>query len=173
MSVVADEAVLAALRAVPEGQRATVEGLRAEIGCGTAPLKRTLHRLRLQGKIVFGRLELSPSMREAAPAAPPTIAEQIKAEAADAATRRKRARSTGSVKRTLDKQAGDAWPRSAAEAVAAAALAEPHDAIAHVKRAWPGLWNRVIALGRDINCLPGAALFRAIEAGLDCMEEAE
>lgn len=165
MSVVPDEVVIATLRAVPEGQLATMSGLRAEIGCGQRDLQVAVRRLRNLGKIAWDRLELSASLLEAAPA-PATIAEQVKAEAKETAKRRTRARSVGTVRRTLDKRRV-----SPAEAIASAFLDEPHDAIAHVKRAWPPLWARVLAIGREMDCLPGVALFRALEAGLDCMED--
>jgi hypothetical protein len=62
------DALVAELRKLAPGQGGDRGALRAAIGCGAAELRCAIERLRFQGKLLWDRLELSPSQR-AAPAA--------------------------------------------------------------------------------------------------------
>ena len=52
------------------------------------------------------------------------------------------------------------------EQLARVALAEPHDAIALVKRRWPDLLDRLLDEARSAGRMPGELMVDAIEAGL-------
>lgn len=82
-------------------------------------------------------------------------------EAACAGVRRRQARSTGTVVRTIERP-----PLTLAERIATMLVEQPGDLVATVKRQWPDLWDRVIAAARIARVSPGAQLMTVIEAGL-------
>jgi hypothetical protein len=99
-------------------------------------------------------------------AAQPTLAEEVKAEAATLADRRRAARSTGHAKPI------DAKPVSAAEMIQTIAIADPLDLMRVVNLKHPELWRRAVLLGRATGQRPLQALYAALEAGLDAIEQA-
>lgn len=62
-----EEALVAELRKLPVGQKAVAGEIRVAIGCTGAELKAAIGKLRMQGKLVWDRLELAASMRIDAP----------------------------------------------------------------------------------------------------------
>lgn len=155
--------IVEVLRALPVSDSISLKQLRAEIGCGTRDLSKTLSRMRLQGKIAFDVIALSPSMREPRKA-PPTLAEQVEAEADQAGRRRADARSTGTVSHALSVD------RSLIEAIQTELADSPHDLLQMVTRRHADAWQRVVGLSRLLGERPAQTLYRVLEAGLDVIE---
>jgi len=86
------------------------------------------------------------------------LTREIDAEATAAGERRRRAKSTGTVVRTIS--------RTPAEQVASAMVETPGDLVGQLKQRWPGLWERVLVSARAAKASPGAHLFELIEKGL-------
>jgi DNA-binding MarR family transcriptional regulator len=121
-----------------------------------------------------------PAASGAAPApnpvvAPATIADEVKAEAIAAGDARQKAKSTGTVVNVLDRPISPALRADHVEAIRGGdlAAARPNEVLVFIAAEWPGLWARVKALAAEMAIIPGEALFRAISAGVECIEEAE
>lgn len=51
--------------------------------------------------------------------------------------------------------------------------AEPNEIIQYFDRIWPAMWGRAKRIAAEMGWLPGEALFRALSAGLQCLDEAD
>jgi DNA-binding MarR family transcriptional regulator len=109
------------------------------------------------------------------PAAPVPLRESVKAEALAAGETRQRARSTGTVVHVLDRPISPALREDHVLAIRGGDLtaARPNEVLTFIAASWPDLWSRVKALAAELAIIPGEALFRAISAGIECIEEAE
>jgi hypothetical protein len=191
-----DEAVIAALRAFPAGEAARAAEVRAALGCTAAELKASRERLQYQGKLLWGRLELAPSMREgqADDRAAVTAADREKApdprplhepEPAPARTRSapppaipNSAATEAAVPSGRRHQARKAEeperfdpPLSVPELIQTGLAATPADLVRAVNRRHPEMWRRAVRLGRAHGVLPSIALYDALDRGLTALEQ--
>ena len=155
-----DKAVFGAI----EGGAKCRASIRSVVGGGIAPreISESVQRLRYAGRVTLDKIAVN---RVAPPpvavaAAAPTLAEEVRAEAAQAGQRRRVARSTGTVNDVI------AAP-TPAERVVSAMIEAPADLYVMVKRQWPELLARVIAAARAELFSPVQQLVATIEAGLD------
>lgn len=103
----------------------------------------------------------------------PEIARQVREEANQASSRRRSARSTGTVRSPLELAKFGVPDMSLSEAVTSLLAEQPHDLIAAVNRKHPLLWRRVVLLARATGQRPAAALYAALERGLDDLERTQ
>lgn len=236
-----ENAIVAVLR---DGPAATLKGLRASVaerleGCSAAELAAAVQSLRYAGKLTWGALELSDSMKSESGGSahpPPTegpedsggiaptpspgpddeedeesgvndassfvppkllhkagvhgaqtraaarplpvpqheseVARAVREEVEDVRDRRRRANSTSTVRQPLELRKFGVPDLNLVEGVQSLVVEVPHDLMVAVNRKHPQLWRRVIMVGRARGELPAAALYEALERGLDELEAA-
>lgn len=104
------------------------------------------------------------------PAHEPEIQRLVREECDYAAERRRRARSTGTVRQPLELRKFAVRDMDLAEGVSSLLVEQPNDLMVAISRKHPQLWRRVLLLGRAEQMRPAEALYAALEAGLDQME---
>lgn len=209
-----DTAIVKAMRADPN---ATASELRAAMGCTKQDFDAAVKRLRWAGKMPFGRkFALSPSMqsdsqppvgnasgtgaakgecrisRRKLPA-PPTIADEVKAEAQANGQRRTMARKISAtamdplpppaetmadkfrrLARELDEEEQAALDEAEAEERRERdldRLTSPSAVLRRAQRDWPTQCADVAAMAKELGIGLGECWRRVIKAGVDCMRD--
>jgi hypothetical protein len=101
------------------------------------------------------------------------VARKVREEVEDLRTRRRAALSTATVSRPLELKKSGVADLSFAEELASLLVESPHDLMVAISRKHPGLWRRVILLGRRRDERPAQALYAALERGLNELEAGE
>lgn len=161
MSAAHQAKVIAALRLPPpDGRQAwTTAALATELKLPRLSIQAAIDSLRASHKVRRGSIELHPSMIEAAPVAPPP---PPPAPAPPPPARPSAASRPAPAPTRVE--------RNVKHKVEAAMLEEPEDGFAFLRRRWPDLLARIVALGRGTGAGPANMMVAVVEAGLQVQE---
>lgn len=101
----------------------------------------------------------------------PEVGRQVREEVEQTMLRRRRATSTATVSQPLELRKFGVPDLNFAEGMQSLLAETPHDLMAAIARRHVALWRRVILLGRARGERPAEALYAALEAGLQQLEE--